>query len=125
MSFKNWISEIFNRKEIESYNYPTCKTCGEYAFQTLDGIGACCSQELRDQNTRLAEYEKHKRDLVFALQSRVLTDQEMGEVASYDYSLLTTCMIPYSETEVRRQFSDLLLTQFKIRAAASNANPSR
>lgn len=65
--------------------------------------------------------EERKRELIFALRSRVLTDEEMAEVASYDISLVITPNVSYMREEKDKYFNDLLLQQFKLRAALISA----
>ncbi len=75
----------------------------------------------------MAEREARKEKLYWALRTRPLTDEEMGQVAEFDYHL-TVRMIAISETsassesykenEKRREFNDALLQQFRIRAAS-------
>jgi hypothetical protein len=96
-----------------------CRICGKPANQLLDKVGPCCSLELQAQNKSAASYEKSRTDLLWALQSRVLTDEEMQRVAQWDYYLLVRQMQPYSEADLRRQFGEMLLLQFKLRLAQS------
>lgn len=99
-----------------------CKKCGKYTnLLSHDGLGPCCDEELKHQVLREKAREVKRRDLIFALQSRVLTDAEMEQVQSWDYHLLVRDGVPFFEHDVRRQFSDLLLAQFKIRQAAKTA----
>ncbi len=69
----------------------------------------------------VAQYEQHRRDLVWALRSRVLTDGEMKEVEQAGSQLLTQQMVSYRQEEVDRQFNDLILQQFRLRIAANKA----
>jgi len=96
-----------------------CKTCGKHSSTLLNGVGVCCSPELQEQERRQAQHEQEKRDLLWALRSRPLTDEEMGRVAAHDYSLLVIYGVSYNETEVRRQFGDMLVNQFRLRAIAA------
>ena len=91
-------------------------------YDTVDGKWILNEEATKDQQKRVAEHEKHRRDLCFALRSRPLTDEEMGEVANYDYHLLVQMGVSYNETEIRRQFSDMLLQQFKLKAAAAQGS---
>lgn len=68
---------------------------------------------------RLADEEKHKADLYWALRSRVLTSKEMAEVAQYGSKLLVHPMQPYFQEEIDREFNAALLQQFILRTAAA------
>jgi len=59
-----------------------------------------------------------KRDLAFALVSRVLTTKEMEQVKNYGIDLYTQDMVPYNDLEVTKKLNDALLQQFKLRIAA-------
>lgn len=74
-----------------------------------------------EANKSMAAHHTRKTELAWALRTRVLTEEEMGIVASYDYHLITNSGQSYNETEVRRQFNDMLLQQFRLRAAAAHA----
>jgi hypothetical protein len=69
----------------------------------------------------LAEIEKHRRDLYWALRSRVLTDAEMLEVEGYGDRLNIQPMVSYNAEEKKREMNDALLQQFKLRLAAERA----
>lgn len=64
------------------------------------------------------ERDRHRRDLFWALRSRILTDTEMDEVARYGDDLNIESFVPYSPQEKMREMNDALLQQFKLRAAA-------
>lgn len=80
-------------------------------------------QEQFQQHIRAEETRNSK--LFFALRSRVLTDEEMADVADLDYRILVKMGQPFRKDEVMRMFSEALLQQFKIRAVAhrSATNP--
>jgi hypothetical protein len=63
------------------------------------------------------ERQRHKDELVFALRSRVLTDQEMAEVKVQGVNLLIRPNTPYYQEEKDREFNELLLQQARLRAA--------
>lgn len=70
--------------------------------------------------------EDHRRELYWALRSRVLTDDEMAEVEKYDFRLVIAPMQTYMEKDKREEFNAALLQQFKLRKAAQEiASPSR
>lgn len=96
-----------------------CKKCHKHSnLINQDGLGPCCDEELAKQVLREKQRETRRRELIFALQSRVLTDAEMETVQSWDYHILVRDCEPYFEHEKRRQFADLLFAQFRIRQAA-------
>lgn len=92
-----------------------CATCGKYSNHLRNNIGLCCSPELQEQARYLAEAQKRKSDLAWALQTRILTDEEMLEVMGHNYYLLVRENTPYRETEIREQFSNLLSAQFRLK----------
>jgi hypothetical protein len=65
-----------------------------------------------------AARRQHIDALAFALQSRILTDAEMQEVAGLGTRLFTREMVGYREEDVQRQLNEALLQQFRLRAAA-------
>jgi hypothetical protein len=68
-----------------------------------------------------ADRERHRRDLYWALRSRILTDDEMKEVEQYGDYLNIEPMVSYSSDEKKRELNDALLQQFKLRLAAERA----
>jgi len=65
------------------------------------------------------KYEAHKRELIWALRTRVLTDVEMKEVEERGAWLLVPtcsgmCAVP-NEAELDKRFNDLLLQQVRLR----------
>jgi hypothetical protein len=71
-------------------------------------------------STALAKVEEHKAQLAWALRSRVLTDEEMGEVATQGSWLLIPDGVSFYQADVDRQFNEALLQQFRLRAIAKN-----
>lgn len=65
--------------------------------------------------------ENHRRDLFWALRSRVLTDAEMTEVDGYRDSLNIEQMVSFNPAEKARELNDALLQQFKLRLAAERS----
>lgn len=70
-----------------------------------------------------AKENKHREDLRFALQSRLLTDKEMKEVADYGTRLFEIEQYGMysgpSEVELQKQLNEALLQQFRLRAVAA------
>jgi hypothetical protein len=67
-----------------------------------------------------SDYYRHRRDLRFALVSRVLTDAEMAEVASEGLSLFVEPCVSYFEIDKIKEMNECLLQQFKLRAVAAS-----
>ncbi len=70
----------------------------------------------------LADYEQHRIDLYFALRSRVLTDEEMQEVAHLGADLTIRIGEVYDQTEKYKELNEALLQQFKLKIAQEKAN---
>lgn len=64
---------------------------------------------------------ERRRALVWALRSRVLTDDEIAEVKRLGADLLVVVGSPYFQADIERRFDDLLLQQFRLRMAAEKA----
>lgn len=112
----SWLSQRFKGYGVEW----VCKGCGKHInLMNQDGLGPCCNEELHQQVLREKAWKTKCQDLIFALQSRVLTDAEMETVQSLGYQLLVQDGVPFYENDVRRQFSDLLFAQFRIRREAA------
>lgn len=59
-------------------------------------------------------YDARTEELRWAIRTRPLTTEEMREVRDLDYMLVVRMGESYNKTDKQKQFSDLLLTQFKI-----------
>ena len=68
------------------------------------------------------EYER-RHELMWALRSRVLSDEEMAEVSTWGEHLNIDEGIPFSREEKMRELNSLLLQQFQLRAAARAEKP--
>jgi hypothetical protein len=66
----------------------------------------------------LAE-EADRRDLLWALQSRVLTDAEMAMVETLRLNLVIQSDVPYMEADKQRELNEALLQQYRLRAIAN------
>ena len=66
-----------------------------------------------------AERQRHRRELFWALRSRVLTDKEMAEVGEYGRSLNIEPMVCYKQEDKDKELNAALLQQFRMRHAAS------
>jgi hypothetical protein len=62
-----------------------------------------------------------KRDLYWALRSRVLTTAEMKRVERYGIYLVLSPMQAFKEDEKQRELNDALLQQFRLRVARDEA----
>lgn len=71
-----------------------------------------------------AQQERDKRHrLMWAMRSRVLTDEEMALVERYGTRLNIDMGVNYKEEEKRKELNDLLFQQFRLRAASKKGNP--
>ena len=68
-----------------------------------------------------ALFEVRRRELWWALRTRILSDAEMDTVKSYDYTLTVPNSESFSRAEAQRVFIDALLAQFKMRLAKEHA----
>lgn len=66
----------------------------------------------------LAEWQARRDALVWAMRSRPVTDREMAEFEQQGYSILTRSGQFYSEDQVMREYNDILLQQYRLRAVA-------
>lgn len=64
-----------------------------------------------------AKLETHRRNLYWALRSRVLTEKEMDEVTQYGDTLNIEQMVPYRAEEKMKELNDALLQQQRLRSA--------
>ena len=69
-------------------------------------------QELRD-------YEARKSNLATALQTRVLTEDEMQEVLGHGENLFIRNMVSYSQDEIQKRFNEAICQQFRLRKIAN------
>lgn len=106
-----------------------CEKCGKLTSALENGLGPCCDPELKksleEQAERMQRREERRKNLIFALQSRLLTADEMADVQAWGYHILIRDNVPFFEDEKRRQFADLLFAQFRIRAAVEKAEKER
>lgn len=65
-----------------------------------------------------AQRARDRRDLYFALRSRVLSDVEMARVAEMGTELVEDGDECYRQSDVDRAFNEALLQQFKLRRIA-------
>lgn len=77
-----------------------------------------------EMNDRVAGLEKSRRDLYWALRSRILTDEEMARVASYGDSLVIEQMESYDPAGKQKELNDALLQQFRMRAIVAGQTRS-
>lgn len=68
--------------------------------------------------------EQEREDLIWALRTRVLTPAELQRVRDWGWSILIRPMQGYYETEVQKQFNDLLLQQERLRALQNTLSQS-
>lgn len=68
-----------------------------------------------------AEMVKHHDELIWALRTRVLTQEEMEEVVRHKEDLYIRTGVSYNREEIRRRFNDDLFQQFRLRTIAGQA----
>lgn len=66
----------------------------------------------------LREREKNSDKLLWALRSRILTDEEMAIVAELGDELLIRCGQPYRQADIEKRLNEALLQQFRLRSVA-------
>jgi hypothetical protein len=71
---------------------------------------------------RQRDHEKHKSDLAMALQTRVLTEEEMQEVMEYGIHLFIRNMVSYREEDMQRRFNEAICQQYRLRAILNPSN---
>ena len=98
-----------------------CKQCGCVISELLDGRCWRCNPELAVQLEQRRQRNEQRKELYFALRSRVLTLEEMEKVESMGYTLVTNESECYKVDEAKAEFSAALLQQFKMRLAAEYA----
>ena len=84
---------------------------------TIDGDWQAREDEWQRQ---LANEESHKAELYWALRSRILTDEEIAEVARYGDSLVRTSKRSSSLDEREKRLNEALLQQFRLRAVLNS-----
>lgn len=98
-----------------------CSKCGHPTNQTLNGLCAACSPELAKVIHAKGLEEVHRRELYWALRTRVLTIEEWREVEQYDFWLCVEPMCSYHHKDKVEEFNASLLQQFKLRMAVETA----
>lgn len=63
------------------------------------------------QNTE----DNHKKSLAYALQTRVLSADEMNEVDQYGMCLFIRNMQSYTPLEIQKEFNEAILQQYRLR----------
>lgn len=100
--------EINNNRNINGTQYRKTEVePGKWQW-TID-------QEAMESKARSAQA---RRDLYWALRTRVLTADEMSRVQQMGLWLVTEENTPYYEANKQREFNEALLQQFKLRIAA-------
>ena len=103
-----------------------CPSCGAPYPQTwkTDGVkitcGKCDPELIANRESAKKEEmdrEINRKRLIWAMRTRLLTVDEVREVCEWDYFLMAEP--PFggvTQTEMMRQFNDLLFQQFRFRA---------
>lgn len=102
-----------------------CPNCGKEVNYINNGRCVNCSPELakevEEQQRAMRDSEERRRALYYALRSRVLTDEEMQTVESYDYRICVSMYTSFMPEDKNREFNEALLQQFKLRLAAERS----
>jgi hypothetical protein len=93
---------------------------------TEDGKWILDKEAMDRESERQINREKRRKELYFALRSRILSDEEMGEVAKWGIELVRAeswgfgghrIYMASDETEKHKELNEALLQQFKLRQA--------
>ena len=116
-----WIDKMNARKE-------KCEGDGWRASggNGYDYWSAQCSNGVvvyKDTTKEFQEWEAkeqlHKKVLIAAARTRILTAKETGELLAYGSSIFISPMQPYYQNDVDKQFDELMLQQARLRACCS------
>ncbi len=100
-------------KECEEHSGTVARSFGEMMLVCKDGRFVVDEQATAEIKKR----EDHRRDLYWALRTRVLKSSEMDEVKRYGFRLTVDIGESFSEPEKIAEFNAALLQQFNIRLA--------
>lgn len=96
-------------------------------YKMVEGEWVPDEDARREQLVREAAEQQRKNDLLFACRTRVLTDDEMGEIEKMGINILVGMnggwSHPYRPDELERRLDELFLQQFKLRLAAETTEP--
>jgi hypothetical protein len=73
----------------------------------------------------VADDDEAKKNLYWALRTRVLTDKEMEQVRQEGVDLLIHNGETFNDVEKEKELNDALVTQFRIRAIAAQTKTSQ
>lgn len=76
-------------------------------------------QDIEAMNS-MADRENHRRDLFWALRSRILTDDEMKEVVEYGNSLNIELNQSYFPEEKFKELNEALFQQHRLRSITTS-----
>lgn len=122
--------------QLPSKDVTSMGACSDFDSHLSAGHAGLASYWTCDKKTKLwtfdekltkqaadeeAEQEKKRRNLVFALRSRILTDAEMAEVASHGIYLFVGLGQSFYELDKIKEMNESLLQQFRLREARRNA----
>lgn len=91
-----------------------------YSVECVDGMQVY-TDTTKETQKAIAKEEAHKAELAHALTTRILSTDEMKEVAQYGSNLLMREMIPYNAEDVERRFQTMLMIQQTLRAGTRHA----
>lgn len=126
---------IFSKpKSAAKYKWPDCESPEEERERGVFGIGMSingtpyCKKEVEPGKWQWVideagvqfkrDEENRRRDLWWALRSRVLNDEEMEQVRSYGEHLNVREMVSYNATEKALELNDALHKQALLQLAA-------
>jgi hypothetical protein len=81
--------------------------------------GKCKMVEDKEGEAETAKMEQHRRDLWWALQTRVLTQEEMAEVRGYGEMINIEPNQPFMEADKQAERNSAFLQQARLQAVKS------
>lgn len=118
---------LFSRQPKRTYEWPDCEpgTCGSVNF----GSGQYSAKEVspgrwqwvydEEANAWINQMQSRRRELFWALRTRVLTNEEMAEALEHGDSLNIENMVPYTAAEKSRELNEAYYQQARLRSLAA------
>jgi hypothetical protein len=103
-----------------NYDSYASMTDGVSVYKQRDGQWVLDEEATRESIAYIEKENAHRQQLAWALRSRPLTPEEMGEVASYGNLLLALLGSSYSEESLARLLNEYLLQQFRLQKEKAN-----
>jgi len=119
LTMAQWIQKMNAKREPATMDGWLGSGSNGYGTWVVRGINGVKVYEDTTAETQKeeAKLQARKNELINALTTRILTDQEMKEVAALRSWLLIRPMEPYNEQEVESKFQTMLLIQQNLRLA--------